>query len=93
MAALRTTLHGNAEYGVVRAARRARVERGAAGTLAAQSRGRVHPVTGRASKLAPVIAVLGLWHWRDRPDVTWLVVGAVQALFGLYVYLERFHVA
>ena len=40
-----------------------------------------------------VILLLGRWLWRDRPDVTWLVVGAVQALFGLYVYLERFHVA
>jgi hypothetical protein len=40
-----------------------------------------------------VIAALGRWLWRDRPHVTWLVVAAVQALFGLIIYLERFHIA
>jgi hypothetical protein len=25
--------------------------------------------------------------------VTWLVAAAVQALFGLIIYLERFHIA
>jgi hypothetical protein len=39
-----------------------------------------------------VIAALGRWLWRGRPHVTWLVVGAVQALFGLVIYLNRFHI-
>lgn len=40
-----------------------------------------------------VIAALGRWLWRDRPHITWLVVGAAQALFGLIIYLDRFHIA
>lgn len=40
-----------------------------------------------------IIAALGRWLWRDRPHITWLVVGAVQALFGLIIYLDRFHIA
>lgn len=40
-----------------------------------------------------VIAALGRWLWRDRPHITWIVVGAVQALFGLIIYLDRFRIA
>lgn len=40
-----------------------------------------------------IIAALGRWLWRDRPQVTWLLIGVVQALFGLIVYIERFHIA
>ena len=40
-----------------------------------------------------IIALLGRWLWRDRPRVTWLVVAAVQTLFGLIIYLDRFHIA
>jgi len=40
-----------------------------------------------------IIALLGRWLWRDRPRITWLVVAAVQALFGLIIYLDRFHIA
>ena len=40
-----------------------------------------------------VIAALGRWLWRDRPHLTWIVVGAVQALFGLIIYLDRFRIA
>jgi hypothetical protein len=40
-----------------------------------------------------VIAALGRWLWRDRPGVTWLAVSAVQAIFGIIIYLDRFHVA
>ncbi|HWL38841.1 MAG TPA: hypothetical protein VNO75_01290 [Gemmatimonadaceae bacterium] len=32
-----------------------------------------------------IIAGLGWWLWRSRPDITVLSVGAVQALFGLLV--------
>lgn len=39
-----------------------------------------------------IILALGRWLWRDRPHVTWLVVGAVQAFFGLLIYLYRFHI-
>jgi len=40
-----------------------------------------------------IIALLGRWLWRDRPRITWLAVAAVQALFGLIIYLDRFHIA
>lgn len=39
-----------------------------------------------------IIAALGWWFWRGRHDVTILIVGIVQALFGLFVYLARFRV-
>lgn len=39
-----------------------------------------------------IIAGLGWRFWRGRHDITLLVVGAVQALFGLVIYIERFHV-
>jgi hypothetical protein len=31
--------------------------------------------------------------WRGRNDITMLVIGAVQALIGLVIYIERFHIA
>ena len=40
-----------------------------------------------------IIALLGWRFWRGRPDITLLIIGAVQALFGLVVYIERFHIA
>ncbi|HEV2641386.1 MAG TPA: hypothetical protein VGT98_01695 [Candidatus Elarobacter sp.] len=40
-----------------------------------------------------VIVALGRWLWRDRPNITWIVVGAVQAVFGLIIYLDRFNIA
>jgi hypothetical protein len=39
-----------------------------------------------------VAAALGWRFWTRRPDVTLLVVGVAQALFGLVVYVERFHI-
>ena len=39
-----------------------------------------------------IIAGLGWQFWKGRPDITLLILGAVQALFGLFVYIERFHV-
>jgi len=39
-----------------------------------------------------IIAGLGWRFWRGRHDITVLIVGAVQALFGLVIYIERFHV-
>ena len=39
-----------------------------------------------------IIFGLGSRFWRGRYDVSLLVFGAVQALMGLFVYVERFHV-
>jgi hypothetical protein len=39
-----------------------------------------------------IIAGLGWRFWKGRCDITVLIVGAVQALFGLAVYVERFRV-
>ena len=39
-----------------------------------------------------VTAALGWRYWRRRPDITLLVVGVAQALFGLAVYVERFRI-
>ena len=38
-----------------------------------------------------LIAGLGRLFWRGRHDTTLLIVGAVQALFGVFIYIERFH--
>ncbi|MEA2763388.1 MAG: hypothetical protein QOD47_2672 [Gemmatimonadaceae bacterium] len=39
-----------------------------------------------------IIAGLGWKFWRGRTDITLLIVGIVQALFGVFVYIERFSV-
>jgi hypothetical protein len=39
-----------------------------------------------------IIAGLGWRFWRSRNDITLLTIGAVQALLGFFVYIERFHV-
>jgi hypothetical protein len=39
-----------------------------------------------------IIAGLGWRFWRGRRDITVLVTGAVQAIFGLVIYILRFHV-
>jgi hypothetical protein len=39
-----------------------------------------------------IVGVLGWRFWRGRNDITLLIIGAVQALLGLLVYLERFGV-
>jgi hypothetical protein len=39
-----------------------------------------------------LIAGLGRLFWRGRHDITLVVVGVVQALFGLLVYVRRFDV-
>ena len=40
-----------------------------------------------------IIAGLGWRFWKGRRDITLLVIGAVQALAGLAVYMERFRVS
>jgi uncharacterized membrane protein (UPF0136 family) len=39
-----------------------------------------------------LIVALGRRFWRSRNDVSLLIVGALQALLGLIVYIERFSV-
>ena len=39
-----------------------------------------------------VIAALGWRFWRGRHDITLVILGVVQALVGLVIYLERFHI-
>jgi hypothetical protein len=39
-----------------------------------------------------IIAALGWRFWKGRRDITLLVVGVVQALFGIAIYAERFRV-
>ena len=40
-----------------------------------------------------IIWALGRRFWPTRVDLTFLIIGAVQAIFGVAVYLERFAVA
>jgi hypothetical protein len=39
-----------------------------------------------------IIAGLGWRFWKGRNDITVLVIGAVQALFGLVIYINRFNI-
>ena len=39
-----------------------------------------------------IIALLGRLFWRGRRDITVLTIGVVQALFGIVIYIYRFHV-
>jgi hypothetical protein len=39
-----------------------------------------------------IIAGLGWRFWKGRRDITLLIVGLVQALFGVWVYIGRFSV-
>ncbi len=39
-----------------------------------------------------IIWGLGLRFWRGRHDITLLIIGALQAVFGLLIYINRFSV-
>jgi hypothetical protein len=39
-----------------------------------------------------IIALLGRRFWKGRRDITVLTIGVVQALFGIVIYIFRFHV-
>jgi cell division protein FtsW (lipid II flippase) len=39
-----------------------------------------------------IIAGLGWKFWKGRNDITLFIIGVVQALFGIVVYLQRFSV-
>jgi len=36
---------------------------------------------------------LGWKFWKGRTDITLFIVGVVQALFGIVIYLMRYHIA
>ncbi len=40
-----------------------------------------------------IIAGLGWRFWNGRHDITVLIIGVVQALFGIAIYMIRFHIA
>src|ERR1700741_2205028 len=42
---------------------------------------------------ALILVGAGRWFWRGRHDVTLLIVGALQALLGLMIYLESVRMA
>ena len=39
-----------------------------------------------------IIAGLGWRFWKGRKDITLLIIGVVQALFGIAIYTMRFHI-
>jgi hypothetical protein len=39
-----------------------------------------------------IIAGLGWRFWKGRRDITLLIIGVVQAAFGIVVYIQRYHV-
>jgi hypothetical protein len=39
-----------------------------------------------------IIAALAWRFWKGRHDITLLIIGAVQALFGLVIYIDRFNI-
>ena len=59
----------------------------AAGGRDASGEGAAGALTGHA-----IIAGFGWRFWRGRGDITLLIVGLVQALFGVIVYIQRYHV-
>ncbi|MDQ6871984.1 MAG: hypothetical protein M3037_08210 [Gemmatimonadota bacterium] len=39
-----------------------------------------------------IIALVGRFFWRGRNDITVFVIGVVQALFGIAIYIMRYHI-
>jgi len=39
-----------------------------------------------------IIAGLGWRFWKGRRDITLVIIGGVQALFGIVVYIQRFDI-
>ena len=39
-----------------------------------------------------IVGALGWRFWKGRTDITIVIIGVVQALFGLLVYIQRFSV-
>jgi uncharacterized membrane protein (UPF0136 family) len=40
-----------------------------------------------------IVAALGWRFWRGRHDITVLILGAIQAIIGLVIYINRFNIA
>ena len=40
-----------------------------------------------------IIAAVGWKFWKGRSDITVFIIGVVQALFGIVIYLMRYHIA
>lgn len=38
-----------------------------------------------------IVAGLGWRFWKGRRDITVLIIGVIQALFGIFVYINRFN--
>lgn len=41
---------------------------------------------------AAIVALLGMRFWKGRHDITLLIVGVIQTLIGIFVYVNRFSV-
>ncbi len=39
-----------------------------------------------------IIAGLGWRFWKGRNDITLFVIGVVQAIFGIVIYMMRYHI-
>jgi hypothetical protein len=39
-----------------------------------------------------IIAGLGWLFWKGRKDITLFIIGVVQALFGIAIYMMRYHI-
>jgi hypothetical protein len=39
-----------------------------------------------------IVAGLGWRFWKGRPDITLLIVGVLQTIFGIVIYINRFHI-
>jgi len=41
---------------------------------------------------AAIVAALGWRFWKGRHDITLLIVGALQTILGIVIYINRFHI-
>ena len=39
-----------------------------------------------------IVAALGWRFWKGRHDITLLIVGALQTILGIVIYINRFHI-
>jgi len=39
-----------------------------------------------------IVAALGCRFWKGRHDITLLIVGALQTILGIVIYINRFHI-
>lgn len=39
-----------------------------------------------------VVAAIGWKFWKGRTDITWLIIGVIQAAIGVLIYINRFAV-